>query len=68
MGKTREVAFITSENLRDVNRAYAAGANSFLLKPFDFENSIELARLIHDYWLKNSRLPEPGAKPPAPAS
>jgi CheY-like chemotaxis protein len=64
------IVLTTSEDLRDVNKAYAAGANSFLLKPFDFENSIELARMIHDYWLKSSRLPAlaPNTKPTTPAS
>jgi CheY-like chemotaxis protein len=58
------IVLTTSEDLRDVNKAYAAGANSFLLKPFDFNNSVELARLLHDYWLKFSRLPENSS--PAP--
>ena len=65
---TPVIVLTTSEDLRDVHKAYAAGANSFLLKPFDFENSIELARLIHDYWLKNSRLPAPDTKPPTHAT
>lgn len=28
----------SSSEIRDVNRAYQLGANSFLMKPLDFEN------------------------------
>ena len=46
-----------SEDIRDVNRAYALGANSFLVKPFDFADTKNLSRLIHDYWLKTNAPP-----------
>ena len=52
------VVLTSTEHLPDVNRAYALGANSFLVKPADFENYMELGRLIRDYWLKMVRLPE----------
>src|SRR5262245_57890910 len=46
-----------SEDIRDVNRAYALGANSFLVKPFDFNDTKALGKLIHDYWLKTNAPP-----------
>jgi CheY-like chemotaxis protein len=48
----------SSERIRDVNEAYRLGANSFLVKPLDFENAVELSRLINDYWLKTTKIPE----------
>ena len=54
----RVLVLTSSEDLRDVNRAYQLGANSFLVKPLDFENVIELSRLIQDFWLKASSAPE----------
>lgn len=63
------VVLTSSQELRDVNQAYSLGANSFLVKPLDFENSVELARLLHRYWLKSSKLPEtyrPASQPTPP--
>lgn len=34
----------------DIARAYMQGANSFLVKPFDFENTIQLSRDLQAYW------------------
>jgi CheY-like chemotaxis protein len=48
----------SSDRIRDVNEAYRLGANSFLVKPLDFENAVELSRLINDYWLKTTKIPE----------
>jgi len=61
------IVLTSSEDLRDVNQAYALGANSFLVKPLDFQNSVELARTLHRYWLKSSRLPET-FRTPSPSS
>jgi Response regulators consisting of a CheY-like receiver domain and a winged-helix DNA-binding domain len=52
------VILTSSENLGDVTKAYALGANSFLVKPVDFEHSIELVKVLHKYWLRTSRLPQ----------
>ncbi len=54
---TPVVILTSSEDLGDVNKAYALGANSFLVKPLDFQESIELVKVLHRYWLKSSRLP-----------
>lgn len=44
---------LTSSNrLADVNEAYQAGANSFLVKPLEFENYTGLSRLIQQYWVE----------------
>ena len=41
------VVMLTSSDLiRDVNQAYQLGANSFLVKPLDFENAADLARFL----------------------
>src|SRR3954452_11468386 len=52
------VVLTSSEQMRDVETAYALGANSFLLKPLDFENTTALAEAINRYWLHWNRLPE----------
>ena len=52
------VVLTSSDHIKDVNKAYMLGANSFLVKPLDFENYAELAKLIHRYWVKTSKTPE----------
>jgi len=54
----RVVVLTSSEEMRDVNKAYGLGANSFMVKPMDFQNVVELGKLVHDYWLIGSRAPE----------
>jgi len=51
------VVLTSSEQLRDVNKAYELGANSFMVKQQDFENATALAELIHQYWLNHNRFP-----------
>jgi CheY-like chemotaxis protein len=60
------VVLTSSDQLRDVNSAYSLGANSFLIKPGDFENSVELARLIRQYWMATVKYPETFRPPPKP--
>jgi len=54
----RVVVLTSSDAIRDVNRAYALGANSFLVKPLEFQNVLETARLLQTYWLKMNKSPE----------
>lgn len=54
----RILVLTSSDQIRDVNEAYRLGANSFLVKPFDFEDFTHLSRLIADFWFKASRAPE----------
>jgi CheY-like chemotaxis protein len=66
LSRLRVLVLTSSDEIRDVNMAYQMGANSFLVKPFDFEDSIELSRLINDFWMKASRIPETSRPPPEP--
>ena len=52
------IVLTSSEQMRDVNRAYQLGANSFLIKPMDFENATTLSQMIYDYWLRANQPPE----------
>ena len=63
-GLLRTVVLTTSDEIRDVNRAYQLGANSFLTKPVefaDFKNAIEA---VMRFWLALSL----GAKAEVPRS
>ena len=54
----RVVVLTTSDRIQDVNRAYQLGANSFLTKPVDFRDFVQLSAAIKGYWLWMSRAPE----------
>ena len=45
------VVMTSSEEPRDIAAAYRAGANSYLAKPVDFDDFVELARDLVRYWV-----------------
>jgi CheY-like chemotaxis protein len=54
----RVLILTSSDHMRDVNDAYRLGANSFLLKPYDFSDLVHLAKMIQEYWLHISKCPD----------
>ena len=61
----RIIVLTSSDRIRDVNQAYRLGANSFMVKPMDFQDFVELSRALHDYWLHKSKAPETSRTRPA---
>jgi DNA-binding response OmpR family regulator len=57
------VVLTVSEELRDVNRAYQMGANSFLIKPPTVKDLRETLDLVESYWL-GLNVPPSGAEEP----
>lgn len=55
----RIVVLTASNEIRDVNLAYQLGANSFLVKPVDFDDFVQLSRAIQGYWIWLNKTPEP---------
>jgi len=52
------VVVLTSSNQpKDVKRAYDLGANSYLVKPAELESLINLAKNIEQYWLTLNQQP-----------
>lgn len=58
LARLRILVLTSSDRIKDVNDAYRLGANSFLTKPYDFQNLVELGRLIQDFWLRASKCPQ----------
>lgn len=54
----RVIVLTTSGSTEDINRAYQLGANSFLTKPLDFRDFVQLSASIKGYWVFLSRGPE----------
>jgi two-component system response regulator len=58
--KTRHVPVVVLTSSRedtDLVRAYALGANSYIRKPVDFREFVEVTRQIGRYWLVLNELP-----------
>ncbi len=52
------VVVLTSSNLQaDVDRAYELGANSYLVKPVEFEEMVNLIQRFESYWTEINRTP-----------
>jgi len=51
----RVLVLTSSAASRDVNLAYQLGANSFLVKPSDFSDLVQLTRFIDGFWLQFNR-------------
>jgi CheY-like chemotaxis protein len=62
----RVVVLTSSDQIRDVNQAYSLGANSFLVKPLDFDDFIQVSKSLQHYWLRLDKTPltlRPNAEP-----
>ena len=51
------ILLTTSKRDEDVQEVYAAGANTYIEKPADFDRFIEVLRTIKRYWLDMALLP-----------
>lgn len=54
----RTVVLTTSEDIKDVNRAYAFGANSFLTKPLDFIEFKNTLQEMFAFFLTRAKTPK----------
>lgn len=56
------VVVLTSSNLQaDVDRAYELGANSYLVKPLEFDEMVNLIQRFEAYWTEINRTPTSSA-------
>ncbi|HYG36011.1 MAG TPA: response regulator [Clostridia bacterium] len=52
------VVVLTSSNLQaDVDRAYELGANSYLVKPVEFDEMVNMIQRFEAYWTEINRFP-----------
>lgn len=55
LSKTVIIVFTSAQYVGDVSLAYELGANSFIIKPFDFSEYVEIARLLKGWWLRHNQ-------------
>jgi len=58
LNSLRIIVLTSSQHMADVNAAYRLGANSFLVKPLDFDRFVETSRSLSRYWLNLDRPPD----------
>lgn len=51
------IVFTTTKNENDISRCYDLGANSYVVKPVNYEELMNVIRDIRNYWLRVSALP-----------
>ncbi len=51
------VVFSGSDSKKDIQEAYRLGANSYLVKPVQFDELSKVVSLIDTFWLKSACLP-----------
>jgi CheY-like chemotaxis protein len=51
------VVFTSSDLQSDIDRAYEAGANSYLIKPVEFDQMVHLIQRFEIYWTEINRTP-----------
>ncbi|HKP96931.1 MAG TPA: response regulator [Fibrobacteria bacterium] len=52
------VIFSSSSEPRDMDNAYALGANSYVVKPSGFDALLETVKRLCEYWLELNCIPE----------
>jgi CheY-like chemotaxis protein len=52
------VVLTSSSEQADINRAYELGANSYLVKPGDFQTLVDLVSALASYWLAANQVPD----------
>ena len=51
------VMLTSSSEMRDITRSYAAGANSYIVKPVDFDQLIDVVTTTIVYWMLYNHVP-----------
>jgi CheY-like chemotaxis protein len=58
VGSMLVVVLSRLDEIKNINRAYALGANSFLTKPGNAEEVDSLIKSFHDYWIVRNKSPQ----------
>lgn len=51
------IIFSSSDDPRDIRKAYDSGANSYLCKPHSNDGLLDLLSALREYWLKHNHFP-----------
>jgi len=62
----RVIVLTSSEATADLSQAYELGAHSFLAKPSEFQDMIQLTQFINGFWLQHNETLHPLPPRPTP--
>lgn len=51
------IVLTTSGYEKDIEDCYEGGANSYIVKPFEFENLVKAMSSLKSFWVETSKLP-----------
>lgn len=51
------IMLTTSERDTDIEKAYAIGCNSYIVKPVNFQKFLDVVINVQEYWLKITKVP-----------
>lgn len=51
------VVLTSSRESKDISKAYALGANSYLVKPTSFHDLVDVVKMLKNYWLAHNQFP-----------
>lgn len=55
--KTPIIVFTTTKNENDIKRCYELGANSYVVKPINYDELVKVISHIRNYWISISSSP-----------
>lgn len=59
IGTLRVIVLTTSSDTKDIDLAYSLGANSYLVKPNDFDLLVQVTQALSGYWVWLDQSPHP---------
>ncbi len=57
------VVITASSAVKDISLAYQCGANSFMVKPSDFQDVVRMSKTLATYWLAEETAPDTAWRP-----
>lgn len=57
LSKIPVIIFSTSNNPEDISHSYALGANSYIIKPYSYNELVEIIDMINKYWFTVVKIP-----------
>lgn len=51
------IIFSTSNNPEDISQSYELGANSYIIKPYSYNELVEIIDIIKKYWFSIVKIP-----------
>ena len=52
------IIFSTTKNEVEINRCYELGANSYIVKPYNYKELTKIMDAVNSYWLNTAEIPD----------